>query len=107
MHTVLLKVPELAECGRGWFSKKGSCYQRKETEAGEAGRAAAASETFASLLELPSEGGPGVRQCFHFLPFDPLSFIPFLQGLDWAALAARKIPAPFDPDPLRAGCGQH
>lgn len=34
---------------------------------------------------------------FHFLPFDPLFFIPFLQGLDWAALAARKIPAPFRP----------
>ena len=46
--------------------------------------------------ELPSEGGPS-GQCFHFLPFDPLSFIPFLQGLDWAALAARKIPAPFRP----------
>lgn len=46
--------------------------------------------------ELPREGGP-TGQCFHFLPFDPLSFIPFLQGLDWAALAARKIPAPFRP----------
>lgn len=32
-----------------------------------------------------------------FCLFDPLSFIPFLQGLDWAALVARKIPAPFRP----------
>jgi hypothetical protein len=28
---------------------------------------------------------------------DPSSWIPSFQGLDWAALAARKIPAPFRP----------
>uniref|UniRef100_A0A452T665 non-specific serine/threonine protein kinase n=1 Tax=Ursus maritimus TaxID=29073 RepID=A0A452T665_URSMA len=46
--------------------------------------------------ELPSEGG--LRgEGFSLPTLHPQSLIPFLQGLDWAALAARKIPAPFRP----------
>ena len=98
---VLLKVPELAECGGGVVlqGKQGSCYQRKGNRSWGGRKNSFAHSCQRDLClteELPSEGGPS-GQCFHFLPFDPLSFIPFLQGLDWAALAARKIPAPFRP----------
>ena len=98
---LLLKVPELAECGGGVVlqGKQGSCYQRKGNRSWGGRKNSFAHSCQRDLClteELPSEGGPS-GQCFHFLPFDPLSFIPFLQGLDWAALAARKIPAPFRP----------
>lgn len=40
---------------------------------------------------------PCGRWGFSFPTFHSQSLIPSLQGLDWAALAARKVPAPFRP----------
>lgn len=81
-----------------------------EIEAGEAGRTPCHPKCQRDPClpeELPSEGGLSREGSPLAALWSPISH-PFFQGLDWAALAARKIdPSPIPtPDPLRAGCGQ-
>lgn len=70
-----------------------------EIEAGEAGRTPCHPKCQRDPClpeELPSEGGLSREGSPLAALWSPISH-PFFQGLDWAALAARKIPAPFRP----------